>query len=59
MRSNAINLDFSSVLPEELEKEVKDAAEISMGTEISAEDIENISFLASTGGSCTSTFATA
>jgi nucleolar protein 58 len=41
-RTNAQDLDMSAVLPEELEKELKDAAEISMGTEISQEDIENI-----------------
>jgi nucleolar protein 58 len=29
-------------LPEELAKDVKDAAQISMGTEISQEDIDNI-----------------
>ncbi|KAJ3104988.1 Nucleolar protein 58 [Physocladia obscura] len=45
-RSNAASVDLSSVLPEELEKEVKDAAEISMGTEISDEDIDNINHLA-------------
>ncbi|KAI9332050.1 hypothetical protein BDR26DRAFT_909154 [Obelidium mucronatum] len=45
-RSNAANVDLSTVLPEELEKEVKDAAEISMGTEISDEDIDNIHHLA-------------
>ncbi|KAJ3196039.1 Nucleolar protein 58 [Irineochytrium annulatum] len=44
-RTNASKTDLSTILPEELEKEVKDAAEISMGTEISEEDIENISFL--------------
>ncbi|KAI8576899.1 hypothetical protein K450DRAFT_254828 [Umbelopsis ramanniana AG] len=41
-RTNAQDMDLSAVLPEELEKELKDAAEISMGTEISQEDIENI-----------------
>lgn len=41
-RSNAQETDLSAVLPEELEAEVKEAAEISMGTEISDEDIENI-----------------
>ncbi|ORY40953.1 Nop-domain-containing protein [Rhizoclosmatium globosum] len=45
-RSNAAEVDLSAVLPEELEKEVKDAAEISMGTEISDEDIDNINHLA-------------
>ena len=44
-RENAAEMDFSSILPEELEQEVKDAAEISMGTEISDEDIQNIIFL--------------
>jgi len=39
------NADLSNVLPEELEKEVKDASQISMGTEISEEDMANISEL--------------
>ncbi|KAL1402649.1 hypothetical protein pipiens_005997 [Culex pipiens pipiens] len=34
--------DLSDILPEELEEKVKEAAEISMGTEISEEDITNI-----------------
>lgn len=34
--------DLSDVLPEEVEEKVKEAAEISMGTEISEEDITNI-----------------
>jgi len=46
MRTNASSTDFSDLLPEELEEQVKEAAEISMGTEISEEDIENIHFLA-------------
>ncbi|CAG8746779.1 1996_t:CDS:2, partial [Cetraspora pellucida] len=41
-RANAQECDLSDVLPEDLEKEVKEAAEISMGTEISDEDINNI-----------------
>jgi nucleolar protein 58 len=41
-RTNTQNTDLSDILPEELEIEVKEAAEISMGTEISDEDIENI-----------------
>ncbi|CAG7820439.1 unnamed protein product, partial [Allacma fusca] len=45
-RTNASKTDFSSILPEELEQRVKEAAEISMGTEISDEDMENINFLA-------------
>lgn len=45
MRTNAKNIDFSSILPEETEEELKEAAEISMGTEISDEDILNIKSL--------------
>jgi nucleolar protein 58 len=41
-RSKAQESDLSSVLSEELEQEVKEAASISMGTEISEEDLENI-----------------
>ncbi|KAI8139299.1 hypothetical protein BJV82DRAFT_544710 [Fennellomyces sp. T-0311] len=41
-RTNTSATDLSSILPEELEAEIKDAAEISMGTEISDEDLENI-----------------
>ncbi|KAG0260809.1 Nucleolar protein 58 [Actinomortierella ambigua] len=41
-RSNCSSTDFSEILPEELEQEVKEAAEISMGTEIADEDLENI-----------------
>ena len=37
--------DLSSILPEDIEDEVKAAAEISMGTDISDEDIDNIKFL--------------
>jgi len=37
--------DFEDILPEEIEKELKEAAEISMGTEISQEDILTISNL--------------
>lgn len=44
-RTNASTTDFSSILPEELESEIKRLAEVSMGTEISEEDIENITFL--------------
>lgn len=36
---------MTTVLPEEMAKEVKDAAQISMGTEISEEDITNITDL--------------
>ncbi|KAF5276515.1 hypothetical protein FQA39_LY06584 [Lamprigera yunnana] len=41
-RDNAVNSDMSDLLTEELEQQVKEAAEISMGTEISEEDIINI-----------------
>lgn len=44
-RTNAAATDFSAILPEDLEVEIKQAAEISMGTEISDEDIENITYL--------------
>ncbi|XP_001641027.2 nucleolar protein 58 [Nematostella vectensis] len=45
MRTKAGELDFSEILPEEVEEELKTAAEISMGVEISQEDIDNIIFL--------------
>ena len=45
MRTNAVNTDFGDILPEEVEAEVKSAAEISMGTEVSEEDIINIKYL--------------
>lgn len=41
-RSNAAKLDFSEILPEEVETELKEAALISMGTEISDLDLMNI-----------------
>ncbi|OXU30730.1 hypothetical protein TSAR_002015 [Trichomalopsis sarcophagae] len=41
-RENAIQSDLSDILPEEVEEKVKEAAEISMGTEISQDDILNI-----------------
>merc|ERR1712158_336254 len=44
-RENAKVTDMSEVLPEEVEEKVKEAAEISMGTEISEEDITNIRHL--------------
>lgn len=44
-RENMANTDLSEILPEEVEEKVKEAAEISMGTEISAEDILNIQAL--------------
>lgn len=38
MRHKVIETDLSGILPEDIEKDVKDAAEISMGTEISDTD---------------------
>nr|CAB3264405.1 nucleolar protein 58 [Phallusia mammillata] len=45
-RTNASKTDMSEMLPEEIEEQVKGLAEISMGTEISDEDICNIRYLA-------------
>lgn len=45
-RTNAPDADLDSVLPEELVKEVRAAADLSMGTEISDFDLVNISALA-------------
>ncbi|CAB3365250.1 Hypothetical predicted protein [Cloeon dipterum] len=44
-REKMIKSDLSEIIPEELEALVKEAAEISMGTEISDEDIDNIQML--------------
>lgn len=44
-RENMANTDLSDILPEDVEEKVKEAAEISMGTEISEEDITNIQAL--------------
>ncbi|KAG9446956.1 hypothetical protein H6P81_013084 [Aristolochia fimbriata] len=41
-RVNAVDLDFSEILPEEVEAELKGAAVISMGTEVSDLDLANI-----------------
>ncbi|OWR52895.1 nucleolar protein 58 [Danaus plexippus] len=41
-RDHAATTDMSDILPEDLEEKVKEAAEISMGTEISDDDIINI-----------------
>ncbi|KAL2507181.1 putative nucleolar protein 5-2 [Forsythia ovata] len=41
-RTNAAKLDFSEILPEEVETELKEASMISMGTEVSDLDLENI-----------------
>merc|ERR1711894_18498 len=44
-RENAKSIDLSDILPEEVENSVKEAAEISMGTEISEIDLINIKHL--------------
>ena len=46
MRMNAANSDLAEILPEEIETAVKAAAEVSMGTEITTEDLDNIQALA-------------
>lgn len=45
-RSSAVNADLAEILPEEIEGAVKAAAEVSMGTEITEEDLDNIKALA-------------
>lgn len=42
VKENCADIDLSAILPEEIEAEVKEMAEVSMGTEISQEDIDNI-----------------
>lgn len=44
-RTAAAELDLTDILPPDVEAQVKEAAEISMGTEISEEDITNIRHL--------------
>ncbi|KAJ2657043.1 Nucleolar protein 58 [Coemansia sp. RSA 1199] len=44
-RNNISSTDLADILPEEIEAEIKEAAEISMGTEISDEDLLNITAL--------------
>jgi nucleolar protein 58 len=46
MRSNTSNTDLTDILPEEIETAIKAAAEVSMGTEITEEDLVNIQLLA-------------
>lgn len=46
MRTNAAKADLAEILPEEIEGAVKAAAEVSMGTEITTEDLDNIQALA-------------
>ncbi|KAJ7568424.1 hypothetical protein O6H91_01G032300 [Diphasiastrum complanatum] len=44
-RTNGSNLDFSGILAEEVESELKEAVVISMGTEVSDQDMVNIKAL--------------
>jgi nucleolar protein 58 len=46
MRTSAQNTDLVDILPEEIETAVKAAAEVSMGTEITEQDLDNIKLLA-------------
>lgn len=46
MRTKTATTDLSDILTEEIEKDVKEAAEISMGTEINETDEKYISNLA-------------
>lgn len=46
MRTHASKTDLSDILPEEIETAVKAAAEVSMGTEITSDDLDNIQSLA-------------
>jgi len=44
-KTNTATTDLSDILPEDVEQRVKEAAEVSMGTEISDEDLSNITNL--------------
>eukprot|EP00005_Dracoamoeba_jomungandri_P002969 CAMPEP_0174256864 /NCGR_PEP_ID=MMETSP0439-20130205/6053_1 /TAXON_ID=0 /ORGANISM="Stereomyxa ramosa, Strain Chinc5" /LENGTH=457 /DNA_ID=CAMNT_0015339669 /DNA_START=143 /DNA_END=1516 /DNA_ORIENTATION=- len=44
-RKNAVQTDFSDILPEEVEEELKSTAILSMGTEISEDDVAHIQAL--------------
>lgn len=46
MRANAADTDLSAILPEDVESDLKEAAVMSMGTEISEEDLDNIKYFA-------------
>lgn len=45
-RKDAAKTDLAEILPEEIETAIKAAAEISMGSDINSEDLENIRLLA-------------
>jgi len=44
-KTNAATMQLNDILPEDVEQKVKEAAEVSMGTEISEEDLSNITNL--------------
>merc|ERR1712019_302630 len=46
LRKNAKQTDFSGILPEDIEESLKDSAELSMGCEISEEDLLTVFHLA-------------
>lgn len=46
LRTNVGAVEFSGVLEEDVESALKDAAQVSMGTEISDEDLNSIKDLA-------------
>lgn len=46
LRSNASKTDFSAIIPEEIETALKESAELSMGCEISEEDLATVFSLA-------------
>ena len=41
-KTNAMTTELNDILPEDVEQKIKEAAEVSMGTEISEEDLSNI-----------------
>ena len=45
MRTNCVTCEFSDILDEDTEAELKEAVQISMGTEVSEDDITNIQAL--------------
>lgn len=45
-RTNCSSTDFSDILPEEIEEQVKELAEVSMGTDVNEADMDNIMQLA-------------
>jgi hypothetical protein len=52
LRTAASKTDLSDILPEDMEAGLKEAAEVSMGTEISQEDLSNIQALCDQVGGC-------